>query len=94
MKILLMMFMFVMVHGSIKECNRKDCCNKEQAKHIADRLMKKAGGDLNGLDVTIQEGCLSFMVKYSLRDTMSLGGGGYFRVSKEDCRVIDEKLYQ
>lgn len=89
-----MMFMLVMVHGSIKEYNRMDCCNKEQAKQIADRLMKKAGGDLNDLDVSIQEDSLSFMIKYSLRDTMSLGGGGYFRVSKEDCRVMEEALYQ
>lgn len=69
-------------------------CNKNEVQKIADDLMNKKGYNLTSLNCTIDATPNYYLVNYFLKDTMSLGGGAEIKISKKDCRVIEQKYYQ
>ena len=69
-------------------------CNKSEVQKITDDLMRKKGYDLNSLIIIIDETTDYYIIKYILKDTMSLGGGAEMKILKKDCKIVDGKLYQ
>ena len=61
---------------------------KLRAIEVADNVMKHDGADLNMYRRDIVGDSISFKIYYILKDTLMLGGGGMFRVSKKDLTVI------
>ena len=70
-------------------------CNEEKAKELTKEVIEKKGGlKLNELQVDITEDSTYYTIEYLPKDTMMLGGGGKFKVSKSDCKIIEGELYQ
>ena len=90
--------LFILLAISSRDCNRETNdsmkCNKEQAEMLTAKKMKKAGFDINQMRATVKEDNSYFFIEYLPKDTMSLGGGGNFKVSKKDCEIVNGELYQ
>lgn len=69
-------------------------CNSSELQKIADSIIQKKGFDLNLLDRYLDETKEYYLVKYSLKDSQSLGGGAEIKFSKKNCNVISKKFYQ
>lgn len=69
-------------------------CNRNEAEKITDDLMHKKGYNLTSLDRAIEESSDVYIIKYFPKDTLSLGGGSEIKISKKDCKIIDQKFYQ
>ncbi|MDI9340017.1 MAG: hypothetical protein QM534_05535 [Sediminibacterium sp.] len=69
-------------------------CNKNQIIKIADDLVQKKGFDTTTLNKTVEEKTNIFVIKYYPKDTLSLGGAPEVKVSKKDCKIIEQKFYQ
>lgn len=70
-------------------------CSQKKAKEITREVIEKKGGlKINELQVDLQEDSVYYIIEYLPKDTMLLGGGGKFKVSKSECKIIEIDLYQ
>ncbi len=81
----------------IGESNMQEEIKKEiktQILEIANKEMIKEGFNLNEFIAEVYQDSSNFIVKYNLKDSSSLGGGGTIVISKDKLEIIDKKLYQ
>ncbi len=78
-----------------KVISKKDIMKKElkgntlsKVIEISDNEMLNKGYDLNILKREIMEDSLTYQIKYSIIDTLMLGGGGSIIISKKDLKII------
>ena len=69
-------------------------CDQDRAKAVADKLFKKRKYIIENYDTKIIEDSSSFKIVYELSDKLAEGGGAEITISKRDCSIVDQKLYQ
>jgi len=71
-----------------------DCINKDTAIQVANSLLKNEGKNVSLMNIEVSEKDNQFIIIYTLKDTLSLGGGAEIVIDKSDCEIITIKLYQ
>ncbi len=96
--------LFILVIMSFFSCNHQKVSNnrntstekssKENALKIADNIIEKEGYDLSLLKREITEDNSTYTIKYSIKDSLIIGGGAKIILSKKDLKVIEKKFEQ
>lgn len=69
-------------------------CDVDEAEKIADEFMRINGHDLSLYNRTLESKDDSYLIKYSPKDTLVLGGGAEIEIAKTSCKYINYKFYQ
>jgi hypothetical protein len=77
-----------------KEMTKSDCINKDAAIQVSNSLLKNEGKDVSLMNIEVSEKDNQFIIIYTLKDTLSLGGGAEIVINKSNCEIITKKLYQ
>jgi len=80
--------------NTTQEAAKIDCSTTENAVRVSNELVKREGFDINNMSIKIQDKDNEFIITYSLKDSLILGGGAEIIINKENCEVISEKLFQ
>ncbi len=79
-------------------CSRKNVqlkeCNLQNAQLLCESKMKSFHENINSLNLTTTQDSLYFHFNYHLKDSLSDGGGAYFRISKKNCKIENIRRYQ
>ncbi|MBB6237524.1 hypothetical protein HDC90_002146 [Pedobacter sp. AK013] len=83
----------ILFQGCALNKKKIENCNKDQAKILADKRMKRRGFNLKYYKVMVANESDCYRFEYRLK-TVSLGGGGTIKIAKGDCRILSELFYQ
>jgi len=99
-KILFVLILVGLFNCCVTQIPRKptvdcDCC-EEKILQIADAAIKISRKNLTIYKRTITEEETYFLVRYSFIDDgiPRMGGGGYIKISKETCQIIERRFEQ
>ncbi|MBB6237543.1 hypothetical protein HDC90_002165 [Pedobacter sp. AK013] len=83
----------ILFQGCALNKKKIENCNKDQAKILADKRMKRRGFDLKHYKVIVDDEPDCYRFDYRLK-AVSLGGGGTIKIAKSDCKLLSELFYQ
>lgn len=69
-------------------------CDKENAIKVAQNKFKGKGFYSKDYKLKSSEDSLYYHLEFKLIDTTIEGGGAYFKITKKDCKIIEQKFYQ
>ena len=90
----LLLFMPIFVNCSSGQQVIGSECSQETAVQVANRQYKRSRHKLENYIVEVKEDSLRYNIEYKLKEPARYGGGAEFTISKQDCSVVDQKLYQ
>ena len=93
MQYFLFIYLFIFI-GNIHSDFKCQDCTKDIALMQTQKKFKRKGFSLSQYNCEVVEDSLYYEVKYLLIEKGIDGGGGYFKISKKECKIVKEEYYQ
>jgi hypothetical protein len=69
-------------------------CNLQNAKALCIKYLEKQNLMTFNPELNVTDSLNVYLIEVNPKSKLVKGGGGKFKVSKKDCKIIDVELYQ
>jgi len=88
------LFLLLCLFNSSKSIGVLCDCNENKAIQTAMAKFRKKGYELDRYKMKVSEDTFFYKIKFILSDSIMEGGGADFKISKENCKILNQQFYQ